>query len=529
MSFPFGVSARFANRSLTSGLVAAILLTSVFALSAQEDLADVIDRCEQSVVRIEVSSSEGESLGSGFIVESDGLLVTNVHVLAGAYKATAFFRSGNSYEIKGTYHIDEDRDICIAKIEAKDLKTLSLSSALPRKGEQVVALGSPHGLSFSASRGIVSAIRQQEEARQQLGRPNMKGTWIQVDAAISGGNSGGPLINNKGEVIGMSTLGSNSGAAQNLNFGISVNDIRSAIDSAKKARLVALKNGIGEVDMEEVAPESGELISRGEIPPAALEDYLERTKSQFDDLARDLRKAATDANKRLRQMRKGESYLPVQSNASVVVQVGRTTDRYFFRSESVKKREVARQQSLAAKLQEIRENLSRDENDSNSLLTLMMNGGPRLDPREVNKIGFMGDAIVVHAFNDHDVIIQYDGLPYLMWVKTTAGLAAGQRMAPAPVYVAGTKTVPIPGAGSQSLTILNSVMESEVREAVFGEESSVAANDVRIWTDSTGKFKIQAKLLEVKDGNVILEKNDGTTIKVPIDKLSPADQTLIKR
>jgi len=180
---------------------------------------------------------------------------------------------------------------------------------------------------------------------------------------------------------------------------------------------------------------------------------------------------------------------------------------------------VSRQQSLTSRLSEIKRNLG-SRPDDYSLFTLLMNGGPRLDPRSPNSIGFMKNAIVVHAFNDHDAIVAYDNVPYLMWVKSTAGLATGQKVPPAPVSVAGTETVEVPGVGSQSLTILNSVMETEVREALF---------DFREWTDVTGTYTVEAKLIEVNDQGVLLEKRDGSQVTVPLDSLSEEDVERVGR
>ena len=435
--------------------------------SAQEDLADTIARCEQSVVRIEVHGRDGDSLGSGFVVTPEGTFVTNVHVLAGAERAVAIFPDGRTFEITGTRVVQEHRDICVAQLDASGLTPLPLAAALPRKGEQVVALGSPHGLSFSATRGIVSAIREESFAREQLGRPNLEGTWIQVDAALSGGNSGGPLINVRGEVVAMSTLAS-QGEAQNLNFGISVVDIRAAVERAAPQPLVALREGVGKIDMEEVRPESAELIARSEIPQGALEQYVARGRAEYGDLARGLRKLAAESESRLREMEKGETYIPGGSgNTEVAVLKGRGADKYFFADESVKRREVARQQSRASALREVKQKLKTTPDDD-AIYALLWNGGPRLDPRQAHSVGFLDLGVVLHSYNEHDIIIDFDNAPYLMWVKSTAGLAEGQEVTPGPVYVAGTRTVEIPGRGSMSLTILNSVMETELQKAVFG-------------------------------------------------------------
>lgn len=199
---------------------------------AQDSLAEVIERCDASVVRIEVKGYAGEGLGSGFVVSEDGMIVTNVHVLAGAKSAIAIFPNGKRYPLRGTFVIDKGKDICVAKMKAKELTPIALAEELPRKGETVTALGAPPGLSFTATTGIVSAIRAGKELGDEIGDDSMRGTWVQVDAALSPGNSGGPLINSFGEVVAMSTRAS-FGRAQNLNFGISIVDINEAIKDAK--------------------------------------------------------------------------------------------------------------------------------------------------------------------------------------------------------------------------------------------------------------------------------------------------------
>lgn len=521
-------------KTLVFGLASFALLSSgLFTarfLQGQDDLADIIEKAEKSVLRIEVSGRGGGGLGSGYVVSEDGIFVTNVHVMAGADKAVAFFADGRSFEITGTYYIDENRDICVAQLKGdEEFEPIALADDLPRKGGKVIALGSPRGLSFSATTGIVSAIREEEEARQQLGRPNIEGTWIQVDAALSPGNSGGPLINERGEVVGMSTLAS-SGSSQNLNFGISIDDIKTGIKKGKDRRLTSLRDGVAKIDMDEVAPESGEVISRSTIPQSALDSYVERGKDQYSELAKDLRRSATKAASKLKEMRKGETHIPNGSGQyDIAVLEGRQADRYFFRNESVKRREVSRQQSLANKLGKIRKELTSKPNQD-SLFALLMNGGPRLDVQSGDEIGFMNGGIVIQALNDHDVVIDYDGTPYLMWVKSTAGYSLGQSLTPAPVYVAGTQTVAVPGQGSISVTILNEVTETEIRKTIYGEDDEEESLDeFRTWVDNTGKYKIDAILVEVGASKVVLKKRDGSIITVPFTKLSEKDLGLLKK
>src|SRR5690606_30045299 len=128
-------------------------------------------------------------------------------------------------------------------------------------------------LAFTATRGIISAIR----AGTEIG-PTQQGTWIQVDAALSPGNSGGPLINAAGDVVGMSTLAS-QGAAQNLNFGISGQDISEALARASSANTLTLAAGIGNVRMQSEGPDSvgdDPIVQESKISDQALAEYVSR-------------------------------------------------------------------------------------------------------------------------------------------------------------------------------------------------------------------------------------------------------------
>lgn len=178
---------------------------------------------EKSVVRIHVDGEYGGSTGSGFVVDTEGTLVTNYHVLEGARSAEVEFNTGDRAKITGYWKLDDVRDLAIVHIDlpVEKLTPLPIAEQLPRKGEQVAAFGAPLGLSFTASEGIVSAIRNAEEIS------HVEGTYVQTTAPISPGNSGGPLVNLRGEVVGVNSFKVASG--ENLNFSISCVDIREVL------------------------------------------------------------------------------------------------------------------------------------------------------------------------------------------------------------------------------------------------------------------------------------------------------------
>ena len=157
-----------------------------------------------------------QGMGSGFIVEPDGVILTNAHVVAGADEVRV--RLTDRREFKGkVLGVDKPTDIAVIKIDAKGLPTVKLGDPRSiRVGEWVVAIGSPFGFENTVTAGIVSATS----------RSLPDGTYvpfIQTDAAVNPGNSGGPLFNMKGEVIGInSQIYSRTGGYQGLAFAIPV-------------------------------------------------------------------------------------------------------------------------------------------------------------------------------------------------------------------------------------------------------------------------------------------------------------------
>lgn len=159
--------------------------------------------------------------GSGFILNANGTIVTNAHVVEGADEVTVTFKDGR--ELRGEV-IGEDSltDVAVIKVEATNLPVVSLgnSDAL-RPGEWAIAIGNPLGLDNTVTAGIISATGR---TSAQIRVPDKRVQFIQTDAAINPGNSGGPLLNERGEVIGVNTA--IIGNAQGLGFAIPINQAR---------------------------------------------------------------------------------------------------------------------------------------------------------------------------------------------------------------------------------------------------------------------------------------------------------------
>ncbi|AFY37148.1 HtrA2 peptidase [[Leptolyngbya] sp. PCC 7376] len=170
---------------------------------------------DQDIPSLEPDIEQGT--GSGFILSSDGQLITNAHVVEGSSTVKVTLKDGQVFSGK-VIGVDELTDIAVIKIEATDLPTAKLGNAeslIP--GEWAIAIGNPLGFDNTVTIGIISAL---DRPSAQVGIPDKRVRFIQTDAAINPGNSGGPLLNVRGEVIGLNTAIRTD--AQGLGFAIPI-------------------------------------------------------------------------------------------------------------------------------------------------------------------------------------------------------------------------------------------------------------------------------------------------------------------
>lgn len=209
-------------------------------------ISDVVNKVGPAVVGVSTKSiaydifyrkQVSEGMGSGAIISEDGLVLTNYHVIAGAQQVKVILNDGKGgKEVNAkVMNYDEARDIAIVKI-TDDIKMPAVAtlgdsdSLLP--GQQVIAIGNPLGkeLLGTVTSGIISAVNR--DIADETGK---KQKFIQTDTAINRGNSGGPLINAKGEVIGVNTLKQAGEGVEGLGFAIPINEIKPKIGTLSKA------------------------------------------------------------------------------------------------------------------------------------------------------------------------------------------------------------------------------------------------------------------------------------------------------
>jgi S1-C subfamily serine protease len=175
---------------------------------------DIVARAKPAVVRLQSLSKSG----SGFFVTETGLIATNAHLARGEQSLLVLLADGQQLEAS-VVHVAEDRDIALVKVEGGDFPYLTLAgTGKVRQGETVIAIGNPGGaMPFSVTKGVVSAIGKFSSAGP--------GLWIQTDASINPGNSGGPLLNDRGEVIGITTLRLNKKDVAGVGFALSATSL----------------------------------------------------------------------------------------------------------------------------------------------------------------------------------------------------------------------------------------------------------------------------------------------------------------
>ncbi|HWS98742.1 MAG TPA: trypsin-like peptidase domain-containing protein [Pyrinomonadaceae bacterium] len=197
----------------------ALVLLFAFSAFAQETLPELIRRVKPSVVAVITYDAKGEiqMTGSGFFIRP-GQVLTNLHVIEGASRAEVrtLDGKGRTYPTDGVVTLDDEADLAVLSVQmpADRARSLEVADSLPEEGEQIFVVGNPLRLEGSVSDGIVSAVREV---------PSL-GEIVQITAPISHGNSGSPLLNMKGQVLGVITMKVTNG--QNINLALGASRLR---------------------------------------------------------------------------------------------------------------------------------------------------------------------------------------------------------------------------------------------------------------------------------------------------------------
>lgn len=207
-------------------IISFIILLNVFLSYA--NIPEIVLNQKRAVVTVYVNDKDGKhiSTGSGFIIGSNGIIVTNYHVISkfveGKNTLLVKMENGAFFPLTKIVNYDKENDIAVFKVDGKELPTVNLArSYKPKQGESIVVIGSPLGLETTVSDGIISSVRGKDGI-------------IQITAPISPGSSGSPVFNSKGEVVGVATFLIEGG--QNLNFSIPVRHVEDLLKGNRQPK-----------------------------------------------------------------------------------------------------------------------------------------------------------------------------------------------------------------------------------------------------------------------------------------------------
>jgi tetratricopeptide (TPR) repeat protein len=211
--------------------------SSLSSYSSSKQPQDIFKNVSPAIVYITTKTlAEEEFLGSGFILDSDGVIVTNYHVIRDAKEINVKMRDGAIYPVNYIIYYDANRDLCLFKIDARNLPVIPLgdSNAL-QIGEKIYVIGNPLGLEYTFSDGMLSGMRDFQSVK-----------LLQFTAPISPGNSGGPILNSQGQAIGVVTSFMKEG--QNLNFALAINEVKPFITTTPKMSFKQFVESVSQAD-----------------------------------------------------------------------------------------------------------------------------------------------------------------------------------------------------------------------------------------------------------------------------------------
>jgi S1-C subfamily serine protease len=230
------------------------------------DIQAILLKVQPAVVRIDVSGPDGQGTGTGFIVNSGGVIVTNAHVAANAFKITVTLADSRK-ATASIIGIDAPHDLAVVKINVKNLPTVEIGdSGAVQVGDSVVAIGNALALEGTptVTSGIVSALHRTISTDSSTLHD-----VIQTDAAINPGNSGGPLLDSAGKVIGINTAIASPADANNIGFAIAISSAEPTLKDLESGKKTPTQTGFLGVKVESVdaalARAQGLKVDRGAL------------------------------------------------------------------------------------------------------------------------------------------------------------------------------------------------------------------------------------------------------------------------
>jgi serine protease Do len=235
------------RQSVRLFVLAMLLLVCCAAAWAQ--FTEAAGKVRDAVITVAVE----KRTGAGFIVNSDGSAVTNKHVVGDAKSVTVKLRNGEQLTAN-VIKASSERDLCLLKLDRQHLPAVQFASSKKLKqGQDVAAIGAPLGLEGTLTKGVVSATDRDVNGQK----------FLQIDAALNGGNSGGPVINQDGQVVGMATKA--AAEAEKLGFAIPSDDIMAFLNASD----VSFEAALGDAPKAEPATEAPSAApgAEGAMPP----------------------------------------------------------------------------------------------------------------------------------------------------------------------------------------------------------------------------------------------------------------------
>lgn len=501
---------------LMCALAAPLLLAPAAVGQEFSNLEDLIAKTEPSVVRIETSNS----MGSGFVATADGTVVTNLHVLAGSTSAKVHFADGRVFDVIGVLASDAERDLAVISTTCKDVTPLVVATELPRKGSSVVTFGAPIGLAFTASAGIISAIRTADESTKHLDLTT--GTWLQTTAPISPGNSGGPLVNQQGQVVGVNTFYLSKG--QNLNFAISCIDILDMLSQAEGKQPQPFAEEMAKVQSPADKPVDSAILHE------LTRRHLQASKPLIQEQIAELDLQIKQMDNELQLLKRGKIRKNMRpTREGFRKEFVRNREEYHFYDETIKERQIARFSAQIAKLRVPRSKMS--DHGMGLVFAAARSGVPQT-LSSANTLGII-EAIKVVQVTGED---EFHGVMKATQTRVVVGGVPTHDLLTDHVILnglylfAGVESYGSGSGAEQRIARLIFVPEETFAEwgKAVAAEFKPADGVIREWTDLTGGFKVSAELIEVSDDQVTLRRDTGQVIKVPVEKLSVADQQRLK-